>query len=83
MITTVAMLLLLEIAGAATSSVDADAKRFTVAADLTPAPARSGDGRFEVQATARLAAPDDQRFVMKSTAASCSAGDGIFSDGFE
>ena len=62
-----------------------DDARFRVQARLEPAPPESADGRFAIQASAKLAAGSEQRFTLKSTAASCAAApaDKLFEDQFE
>lgn len=75
---------------ATTASVEAadsstDGGRFRVDAHLQPVAPTSSDGRFAIQASARLGGTDDQRFAVKSLAASCdpSGADDVFANGFE
>jgi len=69
---------------AAESDRDA-AARFVVQATLAPAPGETADGRYAVQATARLSGLDDQRYLVKSLAASCDVAlsPDVFEDSFE
>jgi len=59
--------------------------RYALQATLRPAPPQSTDGRYTLQASARLGGTDDRRFQVKSTAASCPTAlpDAVFADGYE
>ena len=82
-----AMILAAALAAASTSAPPVEpgaTHRYAVRAELRAAPAETGNGRYRIEASARLDAGASGRYAVKALGADCGTpAETVFSDSFE